>query len=149
MQATNQGQAYQILRCQKLSTPWELLSNLLQLLMQSVPITTKVVSQNPIHGVVYSIQLYVIKFVSDWQHVGSFLQVSLVFSTSKTYCQDIIEILLKVALNTITLTQFKCLAYDWTVNQINERLPDMTPYWMLFDVGLLTKKSNNQILKLD
>ena len=38
----------------------------LQLPMQSVPITTKVVSSNPTHGEVYTIQLYVIKFVTDW-----------------------------------------------------------------------------------
>jgi hypothetical protein len=31
----------------------------------SVPITTKVVSSNPIHGEVYLIQHYVIKFVID------------------------------------------------------------------------------------
>jgi hypothetical protein len=37
----------------------------LQLPVQSVPITTKVVSSNPIHGEVYSIQHYVINFVSD------------------------------------------------------------------------------------
>ena len=30
-----------------------------------MPITTKVVSSNPVHGGVYSIQHYVIKFVSD------------------------------------------------------------------------------------
>jgi hypothetical protein len=41
------------------------LSNL-QLPVQSVPIATKVVSSNPVHGGVYSlIQHYVIKFVSD------------------------------------------------------------------------------------
>jgi len=34
--------------------------------MQSVPNTTKVVSSNPDHGEVYSIQHYVIKFVSDF-----------------------------------------------------------------------------------
>jgi len=33
--------------------------------MQSVPITTKVVSLNPDHGWEYSIQLYVMKFVID------------------------------------------------------------------------------------
>ena len=33
--------------------------------MQSVPITTKVGSSNPVHGEVYSIQHFVIKFVSD------------------------------------------------------------------------------------
>ena len=34
----------------------------LQLPVHSVPITTKVVSSNPIHDEVYSIQHYVIKF---------------------------------------------------------------------------------------
>ena len=38
-------------------------------------ITTKVVSLNPIYGEVYSIQHYVIKFVSDLQQVGGFLWV--------------------------------------------------------------------------
>jgi hypothetical protein len=33
--------------------------------VQSVPITTKVVSSNPAHGEAYSIQLYVIQFVND------------------------------------------------------------------------------------
>jgi len=37
----------------------------LQLPVQSVPITTKVVSSNPVRDEVYSIQHYVIKFVSD------------------------------------------------------------------------------------
>ena len=49
---------------------------------QLVPITTKVVSLNPVHGKVYSIQHYVIKYVSD---------LRVVFSNNKT------EILLKVA----------------------------------------------------
>jgi hypothetical protein len=47
----------------------------LQLHVQSVPITTKVVSSNPVHGEVYSIEHYVIKFVSDLRHVGGFLRV--------------------------------------------------------------------------
>ena len=42
---------------------------------ESVPITTKVVSSNPVHGEVYSIQHYVIKFVSDLRQVGGFLWV--------------------------------------------------------------------------
>ena len=62
----------------------------LQLPMQSVHITTKVVSLNPAHGEVCSIQHYVIKFISDF--------------TNKTDNHDIAEILLKVALNTKTLT---------------------------------------------
>jgi hypothetical protein len=37
----------------------------LQLPVQSVPITTKVLSSNLVHDEVYSIQHYVIKFVSD------------------------------------------------------------------------------------
>jgi hypothetical protein len=41
--------------------------------VQSMPITTKVVSLNPVHGEVYSIQHYVIKFDSDFQQVGGFL----------------------------------------------------------------------------
>ena len=45
----------------------------LQLPMQSVSITTKVVSSNPAYGEVYSTQHYVIKFVSDLQQVGDFL----------------------------------------------------------------------------
>ena len=58
--------------------------------MQSVPITTEVVTKNPAHGEVYTIQHYVIKFLSDmWK------------SMVKTNCHDITEILLKVALNTI------------------------------------------------
>ena len=36
----------------------------LQLLVQSVPITTKVVSLYPAHGEVYSIQLYIITLLS-------------------------------------------------------------------------------------
>jgi hypothetical protein len=38
-----------------------------------MPITTNVVSLNPVHGEVYSIPHYVIKFVSDLQQVGGFL----------------------------------------------------------------------------
>jgi hypothetical protein len=63
----------------------------LQLHVQSVPITTNVLSSNPVHGVVYSIEHYVKKFVSDLRQVGGFLRV---------LRHDIIEILLKVALNT-------------------------------------------------
>jgi hypothetical protein len=37
----------------------------LQLSLQSVSITTEVVSSNSVDGEVYSIQHYVIKFVSD------------------------------------------------------------------------------------
>ena len=47
----------------------------LMVVMQSVSMTTKVVSSNPVHGEVYSIQHYVIKFVSDLRQVNGFLRV--------------------------------------------------------------------------
>ena len=46
-----------------------------QLPVQSVPITTKVVSSNSMHGEVYLIQRYVIKFVSFLWQVCGFLRV--------------------------------------------------------------------------
>jgi hypothetical protein len=61
----------------------------------------KVVSANPVHGDVYSIQQYVINLVSAtgrWFSPGT-----PVSSTNKTDRHDITEILLKVAFNTITL----------------------------------------------
>ena len=72
----------------------------LQLPMQSVPITTKVVSSNHVHGEEYSIQHYVLKLpvTGRWFSLGT-----PVSSTNKTACYGITEILLKVALNTITL----------------------------------------------
>jgi hypothetical protein len=42
--------------------------------VQSVPITIKVVTSNPVHGEVYSIQHYVIKVVSDLRQVVGFLR---------------------------------------------------------------------------
>ena len=42
--------------------------------MQSVPITTIVVSSNPVHGEMYQIQQYVIKFDSDLRQVSGFFQ---------------------------------------------------------------------------
>ena len=61
----------------------------------SVPITTKVVSSNPVRGEVYSIQHYVMKFV--WPATGRwFSPCTLVSSTNKTDRHDITEILLKV-----------------------------------------------------
>ena len=46
----------------------------LQLSMQSVPIITNVVSSNSNHGNLYSIEQYVIKFVSDFLRVLKYLQ---------------------------------------------------------------------------
>jgi hypothetical protein len=98
----------------------------LKLPMQSVPITTSFVGSNRVHGEVYSIQHYVIKFVSDLRQVGSFFPGNTVyhimlppgqwysgmslnslellhslFLTNKPDRHDITEILLKVSLNNI------------------------------------------------
>ena len=53
---------------------------------------TKIVSWNPVHGEVYSIQHYVIKFVSDLRQVGGFLQVLPSPPPIKLTAHDIIEI---------------------------------------------------------
>ena len=55
----------------KLVVQWHS-SWVLQLPMQSVPITIKVVSSNPAHGEVYSLQHYVINFVRDLWQVSDF-----------------------------------------------------------------------------
>jgi hypothetical protein len=47
----------------------------LQLPVQSVPVTTKVVSSNPVHCEMFSIQHYAIKFFSDLRQVGGFLWI--------------------------------------------------------------------------
>ena len=72
---------------------------LIQLHVQSVPIT--VVSSNPTR--VYLIQHYVMKFVIDLRYVVFFLGI-LVYFTNKTNRYVIIQILLKVALNTTNLS---------------------------------------------
>ena len=75
---------------------------------QSVSLTTKVVSSNPADGEVYSIQHYMIKFVSDLRQVGVFLRV-LRFPPPIKLTVMITEILLNVALNTISLTRIELL----------------------------------------
>ena len=73
--------------------------------MQSVPITIKVVSLNPIQGKVYSIQHYVLNIVSDLRQVGGFLMV-LLFPLPIKLSHDIAE-MLKVVLNTINQTHYE------------------------------------------
>jgi hypothetical protein len=79
-----------------------------------VPITTKVISSNPAHGEVYSIQYYVIKFVSD---------KSVVFSGFfHQYNWNIV----KVALNTINqILEAKNLFHKFK-NQSENSNPDIT-----------------------
>ena len=67
----------------------------LQLHVQSIPIATKVVSSNPIHDEVYLIQRYVINLSVTCDSTP-------ISSTNETDRHDITEILLKVALSTIS-----------------------------------------------
>ena len=41
----------------------------------AISVSTNVVSENPFHGDVYSIQQYVIKFVNNLRQIGDFLRV--------------------------------------------------------------------------
>ena len=66
--------------------------------MQLVPITTNVVSSNPVQSEVHSMEHFVKMFVSDLRQISGFS------GYSGFLRNDITEILLKVALNTITLT---------------------------------------------
>ena len=59
-----------------------------------MPINTNVVSSNPVHDEVYSIQHYVIKLVSDLRQVGGFLQVLLFSPPIKLIATIYTEILL-------------------------------------------------------
>ena len=77
----------------------------LQLPVQSVPITTKVVSLNPVHGKVYFDPTLCDKGF-QWLATGQWFSLGTpVSSTNKTDCHDITEILLKVALNNINQNQ--------------------------------------------
>ena len=99
---------------------------------ETVPMTSKVVSSNPAHGEVYSIQHQVIKFVSDWLVVSS---------TNKTDRHDITEILLKVALNIIPNQPTKILlkvALNTIPNQPIYKLLIYTVfYFITFQVNLV------------
>ena len=91
----------------------------LQLPVQSVSITTKVVISNPTDGEVYSILHYEINFVSATGR--QFSSGTLVSSTNKTDHHDITEILLKVALNTIVPYSF---LGPWVVEQLRSLPPN-------------------------
>ena len=73
----------------------------LRLTVQSVPITTEVVSSKTVYGEVCLIQQYVIKFYQWFVSDLWFSPCTAVFSTNKTGRHDITEIFLKVASNKI------------------------------------------------
>jgi hypothetical protein len=59
--------------------------------MKSVPIATKVVNSNPAYGEVFSIQIYVIMFVSDLRHDDDFSPDTPVSSNNKIDLHDIAD----------------------------------------------------------
>ena len=61
-------------------------------------------SLNPAHDEVYLIQHYMIMLLGYLRHISGFPLGTRISTTNKTDCHDIIEILLKVALNSITIT---------------------------------------------
>jgi hypothetical protein len=75
--------------------------------VQSVPIVTNVLSSNPAHGKVYSIQHYVIKFVSDLRQVVGFLHKE---SWPPQYSWNIVESGVK-ELKTLVTIGTDCTGY--------------------------------------
>jgi tryptophan synthase alpha subunit len=73
------------------------------------------VSSNPVNGEVYSIQDYVIKFVSDLRQVGAFRRVLRFSSTNKNDCHDITERLsMLVVIGTDCIGSYKSNYYAIT-----------------------------------
>jgi hypothetical protein len=100
-----------------------------------VPSTTKVVSSKHSHGDVNSIQHYVWKFVSDLPQVGGFLRVLMDYSTNKPDRHEITEILLKVTLNTITITPQLTTIYWSQQSTGHNNLLVTTIYWSQQSTG--------------
>ena len=87
----------------------------LQLHVQSVHITTKVVSSNPVHGEVYSIQYHVTKFVSDLRQGCVFL----LFNQEKFYNNILAD--LETSYHLLTSIYYK--------NSLNLRVSIVTKYY--------------------
>ena len=64
---------------------------------------------NAAHGEVYSIQLYMVKFIIDLWQVCGFIRVLRDSYTNKTDRNDMPEILLKEAVSAITITLTLCI----------------------------------------
>ena len=84
-------------------------------------ITTEAMSLNPAHCEIYSIQYYVVHFVSDLRQVGRFIRVLRFSFTNKIDRHDITEILLKVVWNTLTLTMPRVRSMRW-ICEMNNKL---------------------------
>ena len=122
----------------------------------------KVVSSNPVHGEVYSIQHYVIN-VSQWLVTDRwFSPRTPVSSTNKTDSHDITEILLKVALDTINQPyylwirnlyfKFVLVVYKWKKSKfcpfVDERRITITSHNAIVFVSNNTNKTQHLWSKL-
>ena len=119
----------------------------LQLPMQSVPISTKVVSSNPTHGQVYSIQHYLISLSMTCHRLVVFSDTT-VSSTNKTDRHNITEILLKVVLNTITPNPQFALSFRWHCSDQSMILNKYLFYVNRFSITFKTCSINSLILQL-
>ena len=113
-QKNSKGQANPYVKILLNFLNWTVISN----------IKYKVLSSNPVHGEVYSIQHYVIKFVIDLRQVVGFLRV-LRFSQPK-------KMLLKMALSIINLTPNPIwlwgeIARQWEVRWLIALSSDLKP----------------------
>jgi hypothetical protein len=93
--------------------------------MQSVPITTEVVSSNPAHAEVYSIQDYVIKFVSDLWQVGIFSGYYGFFLPPR-YNWNIVESCFKGILKLILV--IFCISWKLAIGSINDIYETLTRF---------------------
>ena len=95
-----------------------------------------------LYSYVYLIQHYVIKFVSDVRQVGQWFSLCTpVSSTNKADCHDITEILLKVALNTITLTPYNYNQYKMYIQYFYYLYEGIHIFIRLLDVKSLLVRS--------
>jgi hypothetical protein len=119
-----------------------MLLNVTFLHMQSVHISTNIVSSKPAHGEVYSIQHYLIKFVSDLWQVGVFCGYSgLLLMAKKSYIKwennDVIFVL--DFYSAISLKQQSAGRHDAPLER-NSLIPSQPTNLILLKVALNTIK---------
>jgi hypothetical protein len=95
-----------IICCLIVNYKWQLIILDLQLPLQSVPITIKIVSLNPAHGEVYWIQHYMIMFVSDLRHVVVFSMYSAGFLHQSSWQPQYNWNIVESGIKHITLTLY-------------------------------------------
>ena len=86
----------------------------------------------PDGGEVYSIQLYVIKFVSDLQRLGGFSQVTLISSTNTTDNIDIVCLLFMVfnaTLNNISVISWQSVLLVEETRVLGENHRPVASHW--------------------